>query len=52
MGPGLTPKGELPDFVDTPTGIPGADLAAVVNEGDLGEAEYEALRLALTTTRR
>jgi hypothetical protein len=42
MGPGLTPKGELPDFVDTPTGAPGADLAAVVNEGDLGEAEYEA----------
>ncbi|MFH0915572.1 MAG: hypothetical protein V1912_03895 [bacterium] len=36
MGPGLASEGQLPDFVETPSGA-----SIVVKGGDLGEAEYE-----------
>lgn len=42
MGPGLTPEGQLPDFVETPAEALGEDVPIVVKQGDLGEAEYEA----------
>ncbi len=41
MGPGLTPEGQPPGFVEMPAGVSGDDMSTVVKEGDLGEAEYE-----------